>query len=252
MWKQNVVYAYNGTVFSLKKEGRLGETEQDPVVLAPQCPLLAFCCWKLSRVSLVREMRSAATKENSQRRPYNNTVIEHSQGPSVPPPGLQIIFWAIAWELSCRYYTRWKKGTTWWPDRAQDVSCPIPENRPQWKGTNGPWNWRLTVPKARWCWSDHWWSVWRWLSELTVLWALARWLPVERVGLWTDVHPPVAQIWNKVNFPFHQTGLFIGCWAASSQYPHLSVTWARARAQMNFEDIKLSAVSHRTRNIWFH
>ena len=170
MWKQNVVYAYNGTVFSLKKEGRLGETEQDPVVLAPQCPLLAFCCWKLSRVSLVREMRSAATKENSQRRPYNNTVIEHSQGPSVPPPGLQIIFWAIAWELSCRYYTRWKKGTTWWPDRAQDVSCPIPENRPQWKGTNGPWNWRLTVPKARWCWSDHWWSVWRWLSELTVLW----------------------------------------------------------------------------------
>ena len=38
------------------------------------------------------------------------------------------------------------------------------------------------------------------------------------VGLWTDVcHPSLAaSIWNKVNLPFYQPGLFIGFWAASS------------------------------------
>ena len=50
----------------------------------------------------------------------------------------------------------------------------------------------------------------------------------KRVGLWTDVchpspppchWPPVAGIWNKVNVPFHQSGLFIGFWVASSGTP---------------------------------
>ena len=38
--------------------------------------------------------------------------------------------------------------------------------------------------------------------------------------------PPVAGIWNKANFPFHQPGLFTSFWAASSWIPHafLSVT----------------------------
>ena len=48
------------------------------------------------------------------------------------------------------------------------------------------------------------------------------------VDLWTDVchpPPPVAGIWNKAKFPFHQYGLFIGFWAVSRQIHHtLSVT----------------------------
>ena len=41
------------------------------------------------------------------------------------------------------------------------------------------------------------------------------------VGLWTGVRPspPVAGIWNKANFPFHQPCLFIGFWVASSWTP---------------------------------
>ena len=42
-------------------------------------------------------------------------------------------------------------------------------------------------------------------------------------GSWpSDRHPPfppVAGIQNKANFPFHQPGLFIGFWAASSRTP---------------------------------
>ena len=36
------------------------------------------------------------------------------------------------------------------------------------------------------------------------------------------LHPPptVAGFWNKANFPFHKTGLFIGLWAETSQTPH--------------------------------
>ena len=85
------IYAYSGTLFSIKKERRPGKMEQDPVALAPWGPLLASC-GKLSGLSLTREMRSAETKENSRRRPNNKVVIKHSQGPAVPPQGLQIIF----------------------------------------------------------------------------------------------------------------------------------------------------------------
>ena len=35
--------------------------------------------------------------------------------------------------------------------------------------TNGPWNWRLIVPKTiKMTWSEHWWPIWRWLSEVTI------------------------------------------------------------------------------------
>ena len=46
------------------------------------------------------------------------------------------------------------------------------------------------------------------------------------VGLWIDVQdpPPVAGMWNKANFPFHQPSLFIGFWVVRSQTPDLSVT----------------------------
>ena len=81
------------------------ETEQGPVVLAP-CPMFSACLLSLENFSqsLVREMKNTETKENSQRIPNNNNVvIKHSQGPLVPSQGLQIIFWAISYELSYRY-----------------------------------------------------------------------------------------------------------------------------------------------------
>ena len=57
------------------------------------------------RISLSEKWEHVETKENSQRRPSNNSlVIKHSQGPLVPPQGLQIIFWAISCELSYRYW----------------------------------------------------------------------------------------------------------------------------------------------------
>ena len=41
------------------------------------------------RISLIREMRNAETKESSQRRPDdNNVLIKCSQEPLVPPQGL--------------------------------------------------------------------------------------------------------------------------------------------------------------------
>ena len=50
------------------------------------------------------------------------------------------------------------------------------------------------------------------------------------VGLWTDrcspSPPPVASIWHKVNFPFHQLDLFIGFWAVSSWTPLWATEWS--------------------------
>ena len=54
-------------------------------------PLPAFCVVEnfSQRVSLIREMRNAETKKNSQWRPNNNTVlIKHSQEPLAPSQGL--------------------------------------------------------------------------------------------------------------------------------------------------------------------
>ena len=51
--------------------------------------------WKKlnQRISLIREVRNATTKENSQRRLNdNNVVIKNSQGLLVPSQGLWIIF----------------------------------------------------------------------------------------------------------------------------------------------------------------
>ena len=108
--------------------------------------------------------------------------------------------------------------------------------------TNRPWNWRLIVPNTikmtlvrppmtnfkmtvR---ADCAVSA---CSPLTVsIKTFAPWLsgpPLSKgVSLWTGVHPPptlVAGIQNKANFPFHQPGLFIGFWTASSRTP-LSIT----------------------------
>ena len=60
----------------------------------PPQPPRSFAC-RLSvdnfsqRVSLIRELRNAETKENSQRKPNtNNVVIKHRQGDLVPSQGL--------------------------------------------------------------------------------------------------------------------------------------------------------------------
>ena len=68
-------------------------TEQDTMVLAPP-PTTSFACLLpmenfSPRISFIKEVRNAETKENSQRRPNNNNVvIKHSQGPLVPSQGL--------------------------------------------------------------------------------------------------------------------------------------------------------------------
>ena len=206
----------------------------------PPRPLPVFCLWTnfSQRISLIREVRNTETKENSLRRPNNdNVVIKHSQGPSVPSQGLQLIFWAISWELSYRdWNTKWRKlhddqtaPRTW--------AATVPRTGHKETGTNWPWNWRLTVSKT---------------TKMTLLRALMTNLRMTvradcavsacstpptslyksscptgcqcgvGVSLWTGVHhppPTVAGIWNKANFPFHQPGLFIGFWAASSWTP---------------------------------
>ena len=73
--------------------------QQDLMILASPTPSPQVLClpfvWEnvRGRMSLIKEMRKAETKENSQRRPNNNNVvIKHSQGPLVPSQGLNTIF----------------------------------------------------------------------------------------------------------------------------------------------------------------
>ena len=71
------------------------EVEQGHVVLAaPHLPSTFSACLLpvenfSQKISLIRKMRNAETKENSQKRlNNNNVVIKHSQGPSVVSQGL--------------------------------------------------------------------------------------------------------------------------------------------------------------------
>ena len=62
-----------------------------PYAPSPPCSLPAFGLWKSlsQRISLIREVRNADTKENSQRTLNNSdVVIKHSQGHLVPSQGL--------------------------------------------------------------------------------------------------------------------------------------------------------------------
>ena len=105
-------------------------------------------------------------------------------------------------------------------------------------GTNGPWKWRWTVCKTNRmtlvtpsmitlkmtvradsavsaC-SSLYLSV----KPLALLVAQGR-AGGGRVGLWTDVHhPPQTQVLtSEINFPFHQSGLFVGFWVGSIWTP---------------------------------
>ena len=68
------------------------ETEQDHMILAPHT-MSSACLLPAEnfsqKISLIREVRNAETKENSQRRlNNNNAVIKHGQGPLVLSQGL--------------------------------------------------------------------------------------------------------------------------------------------------------------------
>ena len=240
------------------------------------------------------------TKENSQRRPNNNSLaIKQGQGPSVPPQvacwkqpaclgrrhkrhtsdpwvknipwrrkwqpfwysclgnrtdreaswatahgvakhwtwpcywthtqGLQITFWALPWELSCRDWNLHQvEESTWWPDCGHDISYHILRTDFKEMGTNQPWKWRLTVLKTI--------KMMlvrppRWLPGLTMLClhvappSVCKSSPpvIAELRAWPafgekstlPLPAPVASIQNKANFLFHQCCLFIGFWAAS-------------------------------------
>lgn len=107
------------------------------------------------------------------------------------------------------------------------------------KETNWHWNWRLTknnqddTGQTSICMTNF----SRSLLELTVLFlhvapppsiykSTCPWFFVllvvgwgKAVGFWVGVCPPPQLLASKINFPFHQPGLFNGFWAASSQ-PH--------------------------------
>ena len=109
-------------------------------------------------------------------------------------------------------------------------------------GTNGPWNWRLTVPQTvkmmlirplttnlkmtvR---DGHAVSACNSPSPTLSTKALTPCLSwgLEGRSRPLDICPPgwtlllVASIWNKANFPFYQPGLFVGFWTASSWATH--------------------------------
>ena len=112
----------------------------------------------------------------------------------------------------------------------------IPRTGLREMGTNGPWDWRLTVPKTikmtlvrppttnlkmtvR---ADCAVSA---CSPLTVCKSSCPLIVTGggvgvAVGLWTSDHLPPS-IQNKANFPFHQPYLFIGFWEESNQTPLL-------------------------------
>ena len=103
-------------------------------------PLLAFLSVaKLYLKISVRKHR----KENSQARQNNNTsAIKQSQGPSVPPQGLQRIFGAISLSsfADTETPTRWKKLTacspqacrpqTGWNQQIDDANSWLPHHQP--------------------------------------------------------------------------------------------------------------------------
>ena len=189
-------------------------------------------------------MRKMQTRRKiSQTRQNNNSLVtKHSQGPLVPPQGLEIIFWAVSWELSWRHWNPYQeeKLTTWWPDCSHDISCHNSENWPQRNG-NWPWNWRLTVPKTikmtltrppmtkfkmpvgAACAGSTYSPSLRLCTPET---SLSRFLPL--MGCWelaVDTSPPSPQVTgllNKATFPFLPT-LSLEYWLSSSGQLNLSL-----------------------------
>ena len=88
-------------------------------------------------------MREGQKNENSQVRQNNsNVAIKQRQGCLVPPQGLYVMFWAMSFELFCRYWNpiRWKKLTVccpqaWrpqitWNKKVDDTDSQLPYYQP--------------------------------------------------------------------------------------------------------------------------
>ena len=78
------------------------------------------------------------------------------------------------------------------------------------------------------------------------------------VGLSADVHHPphhpVAGIWNKANFPFHQPGLFTGFWAVRSRTPpHIPFSYIImfSTAKFKFQILNYAENYHRRKQGFF-
>ena len=122
-------------------------------------------------------------------------------------------------------------------------AATIPRTNHKEMGTNVPWNWRLTVPKTTemilfrpqttnlkmTVWDDCAASACNPPPSNSVT-KSSQLLLVRGISAFgqmsTTLRSSVAGIWNKANFPFHQSGLSIGFWVASSQthkHIHLSL-----------------------------
>ena len=144
---------HDGVTFTFTTLTRESETEQ---VLAPHPPPRtmpsAFCLRKtwVKKISLIREVRNAETKESSQRKlNNNNTATKHSQGPLALSQGLWIMLWAIS--VSCLIDTKTPGGEVNCMTARPYPGLELPKFREltakKW-GENGPWNCRLTLPKS--------------------------------------------------------------------------------------------------------
>ena len=145
----------------------------------------------------------------------------------------KVIFWRVPCEVSCRY---------WNPHQVEEVNyrktrlavtsaATVLRTGLKKMGTNWPWNCRLTILKAMrlvrpWMTSLNDCQSWLWCfcmshpPSLHLLKLLSADCRRYRGNL---PLPLAASIQNKANFPFHQSSLFIGFWAVSSQ-TLLSVT----------------------------
>ena len=193
------------------------------------------------RISLIRKVRNAETKENSLRRLNNNVVIKHSQGRTFSSFSRAIdnILSHILWAVLSILKLQVEKLTTWWPDCVQDMSYHNSKNWPQRNGNKSTLELKINctrnnqndagqttddqlkmtvrddcavsafnLPPAT-----------RSIKALTLYfsggWEGGSW-PLDRCP---PPSPPVAGIWNKTSFPFHQPGLLTDFWAVSSQTP---------------------------------
>ena len=135
----------------------------------------------------------------------------------------------------------WASSGCWWWTGKPGVLQPMGSQR-----VGLDWATELNWKQPRWCYSDHWWPIRRCLLEMTVLFLhitspdpssvyrsahpllVMGWAESALVQMSTTL-PRVAGIWNKMNFPFHQPGLYTAFWAVSSWTPHiyLLVTWSQ-------------------------
>ena len=121
------------------KQDPLGPSQNKPpphVLCLPSVCRNTLASWafpEFQRVNLIREMRKCR-KENTQTRQNNNSLaIKQSQGPLAASQGLQIIFWAVSFELFCTYWDphqmEARRPQTGWNQKADDADSHQPMRR---------------------------------------------------------------------------------------------------------------------------